>query len=132
VTSVDAKKTLGTGLLRGWAGDTVPDFNGVFADLFFYEVPFDDECLSDMVEIEILVEFVCGQDLADYVLARDNVATAFVVAVETPPGLGAKALGPVRNSPVSTHPTEDCPGCDGQNRYKWMTSTPRPVPTASK
>jgi hypothetical protein len=88
VTSVDAKKTLGTGLLRGWAGDTVPDFNGLFADLFFYEVPFDDECLSDMVEIEILVE--------------------------------------------STHPTEDCPGCDGQNRYKWMTSTPRPVPTASK
>ena len=63
------------------------------------------------------------KDIADDVLARDDAATVFVAAAEALPGLGAKALGPVRDSPVSTHPTEDCPGCDGQNRGKWMTST---------
>lgn len=63
------------------------------------------------------------KDIADDVLARDDVATVFVAAAEVLPGLGAKALGSVRDSPVSTHPTGGCPGCDGQNRGKWMTST---------
>ena len=66
VTAVDVKKTLGIGLIRGSAGDTVRDFDGLFAGLFLYGVPFDDESLSDMGKIEILVEFVCGPDLADF------------------------------------------------------------------
>ena len=37
VTAVDVKKTLGMSLLRGSAGDTVRDFNGLFAGLFSIE-----------------------------------------------------------------------------------------------
>lgn len=63
------------------------------------------------------------KDIADDVFARDEVAAVLVAASEALPGLGAKALGPVRDRSISTHPTKDCPGCDGQNRGKLMTST---------
>jgi len=40
VAAVDIKKPLAIGLVRGSAGDTVGDFNGLLAGLFFFGVPF--------------------------------------------------------------------------------------------
>ena len=63
------------------------------------------------------------KDITDDVLAWDEIAAVFVAAAEALPGLGAKAFSPIRDSAVSTHATEDSPGCDGQDRGKLMAST---------
>ena len=66
VTSVDGKDTLGVGLLGSTAGDAVGDLLRAFACLFFCEMPLDEEGLSHVGEIEVMVELVCGPDLADF------------------------------------------------------------------
>ena len=65
-------------------------------------------------------------DIAKDGLTGDDITAVFVAAIETFPRLGAKAFGPIRDSPISAHPTEDCPGCNSQNCGKLMaTSFPR-------
>ena len=63
------------------------------------------------------------KNIADDILTGDEVAALFTAAVEALPCLGAKALGPIRDGPVPPHPTQDCPGGDGQHRTKGMTSS---------
>ena len=62
------------------------------------------------------------QDIADDVLAWNNVTAVCVAAAETLPGLLAEAFGPICDRPVSAHPTQTGPGCNGQNRGESMAS----------
>src|SRR4030043_241259 len=62
------------------------------------------------------------QDITDDVPARDKVTAACVAAAETLPGLFAKAFSPICDRPVSAHPTQTGPGCNGQNRGESMAS----------
>lgn len=55
------------------------------------------------------------KNIADDILAWHDVTAVFIAAAETSSCLGAETFGPIRDSPVSTHSTEDCPGCNGQN-----------------
>ena len=55
--------------------------------------------------------------------ARNQVATLFAAAIEALSGFLAKAVGPIRDGPVPPHPTQDCPGSDGQHRTQGMTSS---------
>jgi hypothetical protein len=66
VTPVGFKDTLGVGLVWGATGNAVGKFTRLFPGLFFYGLPFDDEGLSDVGEVEVLVEFRAGPDLADF------------------------------------------------------------------
>ena len=62
------------------------------------------------------------QKIADDVLTGDHVMTVFAATPETFPRLGAEALGPIRDGPVSPHPTQDGPSGNGQNRGHGVTS----------
>jgi len=66
VTTVGGKNALSVGLLRGFAGDAIGDFTGVFTAFFICGLPLDDKCLSDMRKVQIAVEFSCGPDFADF------------------------------------------------------------------
>ena len=62
------------------------------------------------------------EHISDDGFARDEVAAVFVAASEALSGPGTKALSPVRYSSISAHSTKNCPGSDGQNRGKLMSS----------
>lgn len=53
------------------------------------------------------------EHIADDVLAGYDVATVLVAATKTLPGLLAKALSPIRDGLVATHPTQGCAGGNG-------------------
>jgi hypothetical protein len=53
--------------------------------------------------------------------AGDNVTAAFATATETLSRFLAKAVGPIRDSLISAHATQDSSGCDAQNRGQSMS-----------
>lgn len=53
------------------------------------------------------------QYLSDDRQARYDIAPFHVSAAETFPGFLSKAIGPIRDSQVSAHPTQGCAGGDG-------------------
>jgi hypothetical protein len=62
VTTVDGKYTFGVGLLGSSTGYAIGEFTGVFAGFFINGLPLYEESLSEVGEIEIVVEFGCGPD----------------------------------------------------------------------
>jgi phosphoglycerate dehydrogenase-like enzyme len=66
VATINLEDTLWVSLLRRSTGDAVSDFTKADAALFLYTVPFDEECLSDMRKVKVVVEFGCGPDLSDF------------------------------------------------------------------
>ena len=66
MAAVNVENTLCVGLLRCSTGDAVGDFTGAFAVLFLYGLPLDDESLSDMRKVEVVVEFGCGPDFSSF------------------------------------------------------------------
>ena len=61
------------------------------------------------------------EDIANDGEAGNEVATLFAAAVETLSGFLAKAVSPIRDGLISPHPTQDCPGGNGQNGGKGMS-----------
>jgi len=66
MATVDLENALWVGLLRGSTGDAISDFTRGLATLFVGEAPLDGERLSDMGEVEIVVEFGGGPDFSDF------------------------------------------------------------------
>ena len=66
VAAVGGKNALSVGLLRGSAGDAVGDFTGVFTAFFICRLPFYDKSLSDMGEVEVVIEFGCSPDFSGF------------------------------------------------------------------
>ena len=66
VAPVCFKNTLGVGFVWEATGNAVGDFTRPLPGLFFYGLPFDDESLPDVGEVEVMVEFSAGPDLADF------------------------------------------------------------------
>ena len=64
------------------------------------------------------------QEIADNRFAGDAVAALLVAAAEAPPGMLAKALGPIGDGPVPAHSTEA--GC-GRKREHRGQSMPSPL-----
>ena len=64
--AVDLKEASGMGLFRCSAGDAVGDFVGAFSGLLLDPLPFDDEGLSDVREVEVVVECGGGPDLSGF------------------------------------------------------------------
>lgn len=54
------------GLFRCSAGDAVGDFVGAFPGLLLDRLPFDHEGLSDVREVEVVVEYGGGPDLSGF------------------------------------------------------------------
>ena len=65
------------------------------------------------------------EDIANDRFARHHAASVLASATETLARFTAKALRPVRDCFVTTHPTERRPGGDGQNHRHWMASSLR-------
>ena len=63
------------------------------------------------------------KDIADDVLAWNDIAALFTTTSETLTCFGSKAIGPVRNGFVPAHPAQDCPCCNGQYGGKPVTSS---------
>lgn len=53
-------------LLGGLAGDAIGGFKGESAGLFVHRLTFDDECLLNMGEMEIVVEFSGDPDFTGF------------------------------------------------------------------
>ena len=66
VATVGGKHALRVGLLRSSAGNAIGDFTGVFTAFFICELALDDKSLSDVRKVQIVVEFGCGPDFADF------------------------------------------------------------------
>jgi hypothetical protein len=66
VAPVNGEDTLWIGLLCRSTGDAVGDFARAYTALFLCRVPFDDERLSDVGKVKVVVEFGCGPDLSDF------------------------------------------------------------------
>lgn len=66
VFAVDLEHLFGVGLLWSSAGDAVSNIQGTLAGLFLYAVPLDDECLSDVREVEVVVELRSCPDLPGF------------------------------------------------------------------
>jgi len=66
VATVGGKHALRVGLLRRSAGDTISEITGVFAAFFICGFPLNKKSLSDVRKIQIIVEFSCGPDFADF------------------------------------------------------------------
>lgn len=64
MAALDGEQVLCCGLLRGLAGDPVCDVVRFLAGLFFDRIPFDDESLADVREIEVGVELGGGPDFS--------------------------------------------------------------------
>jgi len=62
------------------------------------------------------------QDIADNVFAGDTVLAVVIAAPEPPPGILAKAFGPIGDCPVSAHPTQAGPGGNSQDGGESMPS----------
>lgn len=66
MTPVDGEDTLGICLFGGSARDAIDDLHGAFATLFDGAVPFNDEGLPNMREVEIVIELQGGPDFSDF------------------------------------------------------------------
>ena len=66
VLAVNLENPLRVGLSGGFTGDTVGDFNRTGATLLVVSVSLDDESLSDVREVEVVVEFRGGPDLSGF------------------------------------------------------------------
>ena len=65
MATVNIEETLRAGISGVSTGDAVNSFTGYLATLFVYELPFNDERLSDVGKIKIAVELGGCPDLAD-------------------------------------------------------------------
>lgn len=66
VVAVDGKNALRVGLIRRPAGDSIGDITGIFAAFFVCGFTLDDKSLTNVREIQIVVEFGCGPYFADF------------------------------------------------------------------
>ena len=66
VAAVGGKNALRVGLLRASTGDAVGDFARVLTGFFIYGLPLDDKSLSNVRKVQIVVEFGCSPDFADF------------------------------------------------------------------
>jgi hypothetical protein len=66
VAAVCGENTLGAGFYRFPARDAVGYFGGACATLLLYGLPFDDERLPHMREVEVVVEFGGSPDLPGF------------------------------------------------------------------
>jgi hypothetical protein len=66
VPPIDLKHTLRIGMFWSSTGNTVSNIPGAFTGLFLYAMPFDDECLSDVREVEIRVKLRGDPDLSGF------------------------------------------------------------------
>ena len=66
VTTINIEDTLWVSLLRRWTGDAVSDFTRADAALLLYRVSFDEERLSDVRKVKVVIEFGGGPDLSDF------------------------------------------------------------------
>jgi hypothetical protein len=60
------------------------------------------------------------QHIADDVFTGHLIAALSPTAAESPPGLGAQALGPIGDGLVAAHATQHGTGCDAQHRRQAM------------
>ncbi|MFH1148575.1 MAG: hypothetical protein V1736_12830 [Pseudomonadota bacterium] len=66
MAAVHGENTLWIGLLRRSTGNATGDVTGSFAAFFLHGMSFDDERLSDVGKIEVVVEFGCDPDLSGF------------------------------------------------------------------
>ena len=66
MASVDEEEALGVSLLGGSTGDAVSDLAGAFPGFFHDAVTFHDEGLTDMREVQVVIQFGGGPDLSDF------------------------------------------------------------------
>lgn len=63
-----------------------------------------------------------NKNISDDVLTWNDVAAMFTAAPETLTGLLAKSVCPVRDGSISSHPTQNCARCNGEDGGKSMAS----------
>jgi len=63
------------------------------------------------------------KNIADDVFAWNDITSVFVAASKSLPGLLTEAFGPILDSLISTHPAQDCSGCNGQNSGQSMAAS---------
>jgi len=66
VATVGGKHPLRVGLCRSSAGNAIGDVTGVFTSFFISRLALDDKSLSDVRKVQIVVEFGCSPDFADF------------------------------------------------------------------
>jgi len=66
VAAIGGKNLLGVGLLRLSAGEAIGDFMAVLTAFLVCGLPFDDKSLSNVRKVQVVVEFGCGPDFADF------------------------------------------------------------------
>jgi hypothetical protein len=66
MAAVGGKNPLGVGLFGLSAGQAIGDFMGVLTAFFVCGLPFDDKSLSNVRKVEVVVEFGCSPDFADF------------------------------------------------------------------
>ena len=84
VATIGGKHSLRVGLLSSSAGNAIGDFTGVFTGFFICELALDDKSLSNVGEVQIVVEFACGPDFADFdpaVIRRIALDTIGLLAI---------------------------------------------------
>ena len=70
VASVGFEHLLGVGLVGGSAGDAVGELDGAFAGFLLDALAFDDEGLTDVGEVKVVVQCGSGPDLRGSRYAR--------------------------------------------------------------
>ena len=66
MSAIDLEHSLRIGLFRRSAGNTVGNFQRTFTALFLYAMPLDDEGLSNVWKINVVVEFRGGPDFSGF------------------------------------------------------------------
>ena len=66
VAAVGGKHTLRVGLLSSSTGNAIGDFTGVLTGFFICGLALDDKSLCDVRKAQIVVEFGCDPDFADF------------------------------------------------------------------
>ena len=66
VSAVDGKHVFRVGLVRRSTCNAICDFTGILTTSFLGSLPLDEKGLSDMREVEVIVEFGCGPYFADF------------------------------------------------------------------
>jgi hypothetical protein len=66
MSAIDLEHSLRIGLFRRSAGNTVGRFHRTFTTLFLYAMPLDDEGLSNVWKINVVVEFRGGPDFSGF------------------------------------------------------------------
>ena len=96
VAAVGGKNALSVSLFRRSAGDAIGDFTRVFTTLFVCGFSLDDKCLSNMRKVQIVVEFRCGPDFADFdaavirsvVMDKVRILPVFKIKLDIPKKCG--------------------------------------------